>query len=149
MILHCGSNSFQIQRRSLLKSNNSGYLLVEALIAVGIFSIGILAIGTLTISTVKANISSNLSTQAALLAAETLESLKAKPVKDLSPSSHSDSNNPIDEWGNAGGIFTRSWVIDDPLGYDTSRRIRVAVKWEHFGQSRCVELTTITRGNGS
>jgi type II secretory pathway pseudopilin PulG len=129
--------------------NSNGYLLLEILIAVAIFSIGFLAVGTLIVSTTSANTSSHIFTQAALLAAEALESLKKEPVSDLVPNTYSDSNNPINEWGNSGGIFNRSWVIDDPIGYNTSRRIRVTVSWERLGQSRRVELTTITRGNGS
>ena len=129
--------------------NAKGYLLLETLIAVAIFSVGILAIGTLIVSTTTANTRSNIFTQATLLAAETLEHLTGEPVSHLAPNTYSDSNNPINEWGDTGGIFNRSWVIDDPIGYNTSRRIRVTVTWERLGQSRKVELTTITRGNGS
>jgi type IV pilus assembly protein PilV len=129
--------------------NSNGYLLLEILIAVAIFSIGFLAVGTLIVSTTSTNTSSHLFTQAALLAAETLEFLKKEPVSDLVPNTYSDSNNPINEWGNSGGIFTRTWVIDDPIGYNTSRRIRVTVSWERLGQSQRVELTSIIRGNGS
>jgi type II secretory pathway pseudopilin PulG len=129
--------------------NSNGYLLLEILVAVAIFSIGFLAVGTLIVSTTSSNTSSHIFTQAALLATETLECLKKETLSDLVPSSYSDSNNPINEWGYSGGIFNRNWVIDDPIGYNTSRRIRVAVSWERLGQSRRVELTTITRGNGS
>jgi type II secretory pathway pseudopilin PulG len=129
--------------------NDRGYLLLETLIAVAIFSVGILAIGTLIVSTTTANTRSNIFTQATLLAAQTLEHLTKKPVSHLVPNTYRDSNNPINEWGDTGGIFNRSWVIDDPIGYNTSRRIRVTVTWERLGQSRKVELTTITRGNGS
>jgi len=142
-------NSFTQRSRSPSMPNSSGYLLLEILIAIAIFSIGLLAVGTLIVSTTNANTSSNIFTQAALLAAEAMESLKKEPVSDLVPSTYSDSNNPINEWGNSGGIFNRNWVIDDPIGYNTSRRIRVTVSWERLGQSRRVELTTITRGNGS
>jgi Tfp pilus assembly protein PilV len=129
--------------------NTKGYLLLETLIAVAIFSVGILAIGTLIVSTTTVNTRSNIFTQATLLAAETLEHLTREPVSHLAPNTYSDSNNPINERCDTGGIFNRSWVIDDPIGYNTSRRIRVTVTWERLGQSRKVELTTITRGNGS
>jgi Tfp pilus assembly protein PilV len=114
--------------------NSNGYLLLEILIAVAIFSIGFLAVGTLIVSTTSANTSSHIFTQASLLATETLECLKKETLSDLVPSSYSDSNNPIN---------------DCLYGYNASRRIRVAVSWERLGQSRRVELTTITRGNGS
>jgi len=130
-------------------SDNRGYLLLEILIAVAIFSIGFLAVGTMIVSTTRTNTTGNIVTQATLLAVETLETLKNDPVGDLVPANYSDPNNPVDEWGNKGGIFKRSWVIDDPVGYNTSRRVRVTVNWEHLGQNRRVELATITRGNGT
>jgi type II secretory pathway pseudopilin PulG len=142
-------DSFPQRSRSLSIPNSNGYLLLEILIAVAVFSIGSLAVGTLIVSTTNANNSSNIFTQAALLAAEAMESIKKEPISDLVPNTYSDANNPINAWGNNGGIFNRNWVIDDPIGYNTSRRIRVTVSWERLGQGRKVELTTITRGKGS
>lgn len=134
---------------SLFVADPRGYLLAEVMIAVAIFSIGIAAAGTLIVSTSANNTSGNIVTQATLLAAEILENLKAETVLDLPAGVYSDSNNPIDAWGRAGGIFNRSWVIDDPIGYDTARRIRVTVSWNRLGTRRAVELATITRGNGT
>ena len=55
----------------------------------------------------------------------------------------------IDENGNAGGIFTRSWVVTNPLGGGASRQIQVTVSWTKGGPNRSVVLTSITRGNGT
>jgi len=119
------------------------------MIAIAIFSIGFVAVGTLILSTTSNNTSGNILTQATLLAVETLEDFKKERLMDLSVGAYSDSNNPIDERGNIGGIFNRSWVIDDPIGYDTARRIRVTVGWNRLGKNRAIELTTITRGDGT
>jgi type II secretory pathway pseudopilin PulG len=149
MITFRESNVFREMSRYPSVSDNRGYLLLEILIAVAIFSVGFLAVGTMIVSTTRTNTTGNIVTQATLLAVETLETLKKDPVGDLVPETYSDPNNPVDEWGNKGGIFNRSWVIDDPVGYNTSRRVRVTVGWERLGQNRRVELTTITRGNGT
>ena len=149
MIPSRGHYVFREMSRYRSISGDRGYLLLEILIAVAIFSIGFLAVGTMIVSTTRTNTTGNIVTQATLLAVETLESLKKGPVGDLVPETYSDPNNPVDEWGNKGGIFSRSWVIDDPVGYNTSRRIRVTVGWERLGQNRRVELTTLTRGNGT
>lgn len=149
MISSRGRNVFSEMSRYRSISDDKGYLLLEILIAVAIFSIGFLAVGTIIVSTTRTNTTGNIVTQATLLAVETMETLKKDPIADLVPDTYSDPNNPIDEWGNNGGIFTRSWVIDDPIGYNTARRIRVAVSWNRLGRSRSVELTTITRGNGT
>ncbi len=126
-----------------------GYLLAEVMIAVAIFSIGFAAVGTLILSTSANNTTGNIITQATLLAVETLENLKTETVLDLPAGSYSDPNNPIDAWGQSGGIFNRSWVIDDPVGYDTARRIRITVSWNRLGTNRAIELITITRGDGT
>jgi len=149
MISSCKSNVSPEMSRYRSISDNSGYLLLEILIAVAIFSVGFLGVGTMIVSTTRTNTTGNIVTQATLLAVETLETLKKDPVGDLIPETYADSNNPVDEWGNKGGIFNRSWVIDDPVGYNTSRRVRVIVSWERLGKNRRVELTTITRGNGT
>ena len=126
-----------------------GYLLVEILIAAAIFSIGFLAVGTLIFSTTRNNTTGNMITQATLLAVETLEDLKKEELGNLALGAYGDLNNPIDERGSADGIFTRRWIIEDPVGFNTSRRIRVQVSWDRLGQRRTVELATITRGSGT
>ena len=132
-----------------LMSAPMGYLLVEIMIAVAIFSIGFLAVGTMIISTTANNTTGNILTQATMLAVETLEDFKKERVMDMPAGSYADPNNPIDERGNRGGIFTRSWIIDDPIGYNTARRIRVTVSWSRLGKNRGIEFTTLTRGNGT
>lgn len=119
------------------------------MIAVAIFSIGFAAVGSLIISTSANNTSANILTQATLLAVESIENFKMESVMDLAAGDYSDANNPINARGHSGGIFHRSWVIEDPIGYDTARRIRVRVSWNRLGANRSIELTTITRGDGT
>jgi type IV pilus assembly protein PilV len=127
--------------------NSHGYLLIEALIAIGIFSIGFLAVGTLILSTSRSNTTGNIATQATMLASRTLENLKS--TADLTTLATEAEHGPIDQQGNAGGIFWRSWTISDPVGFNSSRRISVTVRWDRLGQNRRVELSTITKGNGT
>ena len=56
---------------------------------------------------------------------------------------------PVDQWGNPGGIFTRSWAISDPLGNDTARQIDITVSWTRRGHQRNIVMSTITRGRGT
>ena len=56
--------------------------------------------------------------------------------------------NPIDENGNSGGIFHRSWKISDQLKYNTSRQIEVTVSWTRRGKQRSIVLRTMTKGGG-
>lgn len=123
--------------------------MAEVMIAVAIFSIGFAAVGRLILTTTANNCNGNILTQATLLAVETLEHLKEEAVQNLAVGEYSDANNPVDERGASGGIYHRSWIIDDPIGYDTARRVRVTVRWHRLGKQRAIELTSITRGDGT
>ena len=136
------------QTKYHLIDNHKGFTLIECLIAMAIFAIGILAVAQLQLWNIKNNTTGNITTMASMLARDQMETLKnATDVTTLS--SDSDPNNPVDADGNTGGIFTRTWDVDNPLGSSTSRRLAVTVSWNRRGQNRSVVLTSITRGNGT
>ena len=129
---------------------NNGYLMLDILMAIAIFSIGFLAVGTLIISTTRNNTTGNIITQATMLAAEQIEKLKdTTDIASLVPGTYTDSDKPIGDQGQPGGIYTRSWTIAKLPKDDTARSIQVRVNWKRLGQNRTVELTTITRGKGT
>ena len=122
---------------------------MEALIAMAIFSIGFLAVGKMIIFTTHNNTRSNIMTQATRLATKTLEDFKnTADIAGLDIGEGFNDGGPVDAGGNLGGIFTRSWSIRDPAGFNTSRQIEVTVRWTREGQMRRIVLTTLTRGKG-
>ena len=130
--------------------NPNGYMLVEALISIAIFSVGFLAVAALVLSVSRNNISGNQLTEANMLAREQLEQLKSNSDITLLPAdSTTFSDGPMDGNGNPGGIYTRTWTIQDALGFNTSREIKVTVNWTSRGRNRSVVLSTITKGNGT
>lgn len=133
-----------------LSREQKGYLLIEALISMAIFAIGFLAVGTMVIKTTQNNTRSNIMTQATLLASQTLERFKSTPyITEYAVGEEYTDPAPVDQWGNPGGIFTRSWAFSDPIGHNTSRQIEVNVSWIRRGHRRNIVLTTITRGRGN
>lgn len=127
---------------------NKGFTLVEVLIAMAIFAIGILAVAKMQMWNTKNNTTGNIRTTATMLARAQMEELKS--VADVTTLvSNADPNNPVDEDGNAGGIYTRTWTVTNPLGGSDSRQIAVTVSWSRWGQNRSVVLASITRGNGT
>lgn len=129
-------------------ASNKGLTLIEVIIAMAIFAIGILAVAKLQIGNVNNNTTGNLRTIATMLARAQMEELKSTgDVTTLV--SNNDPNNPIDERGNAGGIFNRTWEISNPLGDNSTRQITVVVSWNRGKTNRRVELTSIARGNGT
>jgi Tfp pilus assembly protein PilV len=126
--------------RSVLFKGDSGYMIIEALIAIAIFSIGFLAVATMVYSTTRNNTNGNILTQANMLAREKMEELKSKTnLTDLDTPEAPET---------VGGIFTRTWTASDPLAFGTSRQIQVIVRWTRKGQNQQVVMETITKGKG-
>ncbi len=136
------------QQRYGLFKNERGFSLIEVMIALVIFSIGILAVAQLQFWNIRNNTTGNITTMATLLARQKMEELKSRAdVTTLN--SDADADNPINADGSAGGIFTRTWTVSNPLGGSTSRHLAVTVSWSRRGQNRSVVLTSMTRGNGT
>lgn len=135
-----------IQKSATVKSD-SGFSLIELLIAMCIFALGMLAAATMQYSAVRNNTTGNTATQANMLAKATLEMLKSQDIASsaLAVGDYVDPL-PVDADGNPGGIYNRTWQIDS-LG-DSSRRISVTVAWTKFGRSRQVTMRSNTMGNG-
>lgn len=130
--------------------NTKGYMMIEALICIAIFAVGFLAVATLVFSATRNNTNGNLLTQANMLARKQLEQLKSTPDITTLPAAFTTfSDGPWDGSGNPGGIYTRTWTIQDALGFDTSREIQVTVNWAWRGRNRSVVLNTLTKGNGT
>ena len=136
-----------------IRANKNGFTLIEALIAISIFSIGFLALGSLVISTTRNTTKGNILTQATMLATDKIEELKTATLMSvlMTTGTHLDPNNPLDDRGNQGGIYNRSWRVSElqPTASPTARQVEVTVSWDRLGQSRRVRMTTITRGNGT
>jgi len=131
----------------LVIKNNKGFSVLELLIGITIFAVGILATTTMQWWTVRNNTTGNVFTQANMLAHTQMETLKNRDFSTLGLVTDSpDLNNPVDENGNAGGIYNRSWTIAANTAF--SRQITVTVQWTRLGGARSVVLTSLTRGNG-
>jgi prepilin-type N-terminal cleavage/methylation domain-containing protein len=125
--------------------NQNGFSLIELMIAMAILAIGMLAAASMQYSSIRNNTKGNVFTQANMLAKAQIESLKNKDVDDLVPGSYNDAA-PLNENGQPGGIYNRSWNITNFGG--RSRRLTVTVQWIRQGVSDSVEISSNTRGNG-
>ena len=136
-----------IQRIQNTLKRENGFSLIEMLIAMSVLAIGMLAAASMQYSTVRNNTTGNTATQANSLAKAQLEMLKSQDIKStaLAVGDYIDPT-PIDANGNPGGIYNRSWRIDQ-LG-TSARRIRVTVEWTKFGRSRQVIVRSNTKGSG-
>ena len=129
--------------KSFCKDNQKGFSLVELLIAMAILALAMLAAASMQFGSIRNNASGNLVTVANMLAKSKMEELKN--TTDLTTLA-SDGETGINAEGQPGGIYDRSWTIEN-LG-TTARRITVTVTWTRGSQTRTIRISSNTRGNG-
>ena len=129
--------------KSFCKDNQKGFSLVELLIAMAILTLAMLAAASMQFGSIRNNASGNLVTVANMLAKSKMEELKN--TTDLTTLA-SDGETGINAEGQPGGIYDRSWTIEN-LG-TTARRITVTVTWTRGSQTRTIRISSNTRGNG-
>ncbi len=128
--------------------DESGFSIIEMLIALAILAIGMMAIARMQIDTVRNTTIGNMTTEATMLAQAKME--EVKNVSDIATLGDEVEAN-IDADGNPGGVYTRTTTINvpaAPLDNDL-RLVRVDVQWTHpHGGNRTVTINSITHGQG-
>lgn len=143
---------------------NSGFTLIETVIAMFILAIGILGIVKLQMTSSLGNVTARNVTAATNLARNKLEEfrlvrsycitqtggtvyIKNDLVDDAGGNDLANWTNPdwsdgstLDENGNPGGIFTRAWNIVDNMPDNNIKTVRVRVSWNVRDTSHFVEL---------
>jgi type IV pilus assembly protein PilV len=138
-------------------SDENAFSIMEILIAVSIFAIGLLAVASLLITASRGNRVGNSYSTATILAQRQIEALKSVKSTDFESDpadvyptlmvgvypDNPHNTNPIDENGDTGGIFTRTWTIVANTTF--SRLVTVTVSWNNGS----VVMSTVTRGDGN
>ena len=127
------------------EKNENGFSLIELMIAMAILAVGMLAAGSMQYSSIRNNTKGNIYTQANMLAKARLEALKNQDIDALVVGTYSDPS-ALDESGQSGGIYNRSWTISN-FGAQ-ARRIAVTVQWTRRGRTDNIVISANTRGNG-
>lgn len=133
------------------KDGQSGFTLIELMIAMAILGMGMVAAVSMHFGTARNNTNGNIITQANMLAKTQLETLKSLNITGLVqggpfPNTDVSAIPLITPDGQNGGIFRRYWTIEN-LGTD-ARRITVTVEWGRFGSQRRVVISSNTKGSG-
>jgi prepilin-type N-terminal cleavage/methylation domain-containing protein len=135
----------KIRTLKFLFNNQKGFSLIEVAVAMGVFSIGALTVSQLLILSLQNNKIGNQITQATMLAEAQMEELKS--TRDVTTLANSVESS-INQYGQSGGIYTRTTAITNPLGGNYSRQVVVTVRWFSKGRLRRVLLSSFTHGNG-
>ena len=116
------------------RNYNSGFTIIEVMIAISIFAIGFLAISSLQFSASRNNRTATEITQAASIAADRIESLMALSFthEDLDPDPALNPHTDIQ------GKYDIRWeVVDSDLnldGVNDARTISMRVSWDRLVQ---------------
>ena len=123
--------------------NQSGFTLLEVLIAISILTVGLLGVAQMQIMGIRGNYFSGNTTTVLTLAEEKMEDLLGRSYSDtdLTSGNHPDPDNPIDETGQAGGIYSRMWTVIDNTPIADTKTVTVNVSWDNF--SHQVSLSCI------
>jgi type II secretion system protein I len=123
------------QPASVIKEpSETGFTLIEVLMAMAIFAIGILAVGSMQIAAMNGGASARRSTDAATIAQDQIEKIIAGDYDDLAA--------PADAVVN--GRYSLNWAVaEDDLngdGNNDAKNVTVTVTWPDKGGDRSFNL---------
>jgi type IV pilus modification protein PilV len=133
--------------------NDSGFTIIEVLIAMAIFAIGILGIAKLQISSIGGNRTAMEVSEASFLCEGKLEELMSIPYADAdvvdttndgedgldaSTVDTADHNASSDD-----GLYTILWNVAEDFPVNNTKTIKVIVGWSNMGRSRNISISCI------
>ena len=142
------------------EQRQSGFTLIEVLIAISILTIGLLAVAKMQVSAIQGNYFSNNTTTALSLAQQKMEDLLGKAYADPDLADTQAGNNAnltslvtidhqepnVDEEGVSGsGIYHRVWNVADDTPITDTKTITIIVTWTKGNNTHRVNLSCIKR----
>ncbi len=128
--------------------------MLEVLIAIVILSIAIMGLATLQSRGIRGNDLGNRTSQAVALVQDRLEQLINSgsgtnyPLSVPSPNPFPDANNPIDETSAGGGIFTRTWQLQNDIPINGFQTVTVTVDWVDIAGQHTVSANGVISSDG-
>ena len=122
--------------RSKLESE-SGFTLIEVIIAISVLTIGILAVASMQVSAIRGNSFAIRQTESTTIALDRMEKIMALSYEDaeLAAGSHTDPSPPS-RYGVVWNV-----AADSPL--NNAKRVTVMVTWTDHGTNKTVSLERI------
>jgi type IV pilus assembly protein PilV len=125
------------------KRHQSGFTLIEVLIAIAILTVGLLAVAKMQISAIQGNYFSSNTSAALSLAEDKMEDLLGRTYTDADLADTQAGNNAdlsslvtkdheelnINEAGAGGGIYHRIWNVADNTPITDTKTITLIVTW--------------------
>lgn len=129
-----------MRRLGLRRECARGYSLIETLIGMVVLGIAIASASALLITTSRLSAFNQSLPGATALAEAKLEELRNV---DLATVVTGADAGTLNAQGQAGGIYTRTWTVQNNLPLTGLKTVVVAVAWNQFGGTRTYTLTGV------
>jgi len=119
------------------KRSQAGFTMIEVMVAVLLTAIAVIGVVGLYRIQSRSSGYSRLATEASVLAADKMETLRTVTT----PAGGTETG--VDARGKplSGGLFTRTWTVTQPVA--TQWKLEVTVEWDDDGTSRTVTLHSL------
>jgi type II secretory pathway pseudopilin PulG len=117
-----------------------GYSLVDVLIGIAILGIALSSAFTLSITTSRVTSQTRNLSAATALAEFKLEELRNTDYVSIVSGADASA---MDALGDAGGAYTRSWVVGENTPATGLKTVAVTVSWPQWGETRAYTLTGV------
>ncbi len=127
--------------------SDHGFTLVEVMIGTALGLLVSAGMAASTIGSLQTTAVSNQVTSASSLVHDKMEQLRSldpltNPV-DLLPGDHTEAGGQIDELGQAGGAFTRTWTVTPNTPIQGVSQVVVSVAWNGTAQTAVRGVTYV------
>jgi type IV pilus assembly protein PilV len=123
--------------KSRIKNKETGFTLVEVIVAISILTVGLLAIASMQSTAIQGNYFASRMTEGTSWAQDKIEELVALPYTDpdLSAGAHTEATPPTG--------YTVTWNVADDNPVTNTKLITVTVTPQGKGASKPIQLTYI------
>ncbi len=130
--------------RALL-SGSRGFTLIELLFAVMVFLIGIVSVVWVVSQSLQDSRELHMRMSATYLAQQKAEELRNADYYTLTSGQDVDEEGfpiELDSYGNPGGIYSRSWVVEDDTPIVGTKTVTVYVSWTE-AEMETISIVTV------
>lgn len=123
----------------LKKSHQSGFTLIEVMIALVIFAVGFLAMNSLQLTSINKNAASSSITGSTSWASAQIEDILSWDYLDA----RLVQGAAITPLTSQDGVYTITWSVTDNTVINNTKLVTITVNWNQMGTGQTTTITTV------